>query len=186
MYRPRGDALTPRRPGPGPVQRAQAGCALTSDSGSAALTLQAPASVVLASISSVSRPKRLASAWPSSRLSLPSPPFGRNPPGDPQTPAPRALTQDGPLDAGEEHPPAPSTGSPPPRPPAELLGPQSPNSRFLTRSPGDPPAAEHWPARHGTPGLLETRGLGSLRQQQTHSPRTDAEKTSRSPAARQG
>ena len=34
----------------------------------------------------------------------PQPPFCRSPHGDLQAPAPRALTQDGPLDAGEEHP----------------------------------------------------------------------------------
>ena len=106
------------------------------------------------------------------RLGLPSPPFCRSPPGDPQAPAPCAL-RPGPLDAGE-HPPTPSKGSPPPRPHAELLGPQtsgpmSQSSQFLARSPGDPPAPENWPAKHETPGLLETRGLGSLRQQRMHS-----------------
>ncbi|CAI9171890.1 unnamed protein product [Rangifer tarandus platyrhynchus] len=155
--------------GPGLVQRAQARCALTSDSGSAALTVQAPPSMVFASISSVSRPKRLASAWPSSRLSLPSPPFCRSPPGDPQAPLPRALTQDGPLNAGEEHPPTPSTGGPPPRPHAELLGlqisgPMSPNSQLLARSPGDLPAPGNWRPNTKHRGCSETRGLGSMRQ----------------------
>lgn len=40
---------------------------------------------------------------PAASASLPLP-FCRSPHGDPQAPAPHALTQDGPLDAGEEHP----------------------------------------------------------------------------------
>lgn len=172
---PGGMPLHPGAQDPVLSSEKQARCALTSDSGSAALTLQAPPSVVFASISSVS-----------GRSASPRPPFPSllseptwRPPG------PRAL-RPGPLDAGE-HPPTPSTGSPPPRPHAELLGPQtsgpmSQSSHFLARSPGDPPAPENWPAKHETPGLLETRGLGSLRQQRMHS-RTDPEKTSRSPAA---
>ena len=165
----RGDALTPRRPGPGPVPRAQACCALTSDSGSAALTVQAPPSRVFASTSSVSRTKRLASAWPSSRLSLPSPHFCRSPHGDLQ--APRAPCSDAGRAAGcgRRTSPAPSTGGPPPRPHAELLGlqtsgPMGPNSQLLARSPGDLPAPGNWRPNPKHRGCSETRGLSSLRQ----------------------
>ena len=70
---------------------------------------------------------------------------------------------------GRRTSPAPSTGGPPPRPHAELLGlqtsgPMGPNSQLLARSPGDLPAPGNWRPNPKHRGCSETRGLSSLRQ----------------------